>query len=70
MQSPAMIIITNHLLELEAEAAANRLAKQAKAARPESRRRFAEALNAFRSLLSVSDSPIGLPKLSEYPYRS
>ena len=71
MQSPAMIIITTHLLELQAEAAADRLAKQAKSARPESRGRLAEALDAFRSLLSVSsDTPMGLPKLSEYPYRS
>ena len=71
MQSPAMIIITNHIQELQAEAAANRLAKQAKSARPESRGRFAEALDAFRSLLSVpSDTPMGLPKLTEYPYRS
>ena len=71
MQSPAMIIITNHLLDLRAEASANRLAKEAKSARGESRGRIAAAFSSLRSLLvAPADKPMGLPKLTDYPYRS
>jgi hypothetical protein len=71
MHSPAMIIITNHLLELRAEADANRLAKKAQGARGESRGRIAAAFSSLRSLLlSPAERPIGLPKLTDYPYRS
>ena len=71
MHSPAMIIVTNHLLELRAEAAANRLANQAQSARGERRGRATAALNGLRSLLvSPAEKPIGLPKLTDYPYRS
>jgi hypothetical protein len=71
MFSPAMIIITNHLLELRAEADANRLAKIAQSARGDRRGRIAAALAGFRSLLiSPADKPMGLPKLTDYPYRS
>jgi hypothetical protein len=74
VHSPAMIIITNHLLELHAEADANRLAKQAKQAqRSESKssNRIAAALASLRSVLSNSDAAATpLPKLTDYPYRS
>lgn len=71
MQSPAMIIITSHLLELQAEASANRLAKLAKSARGESRSRIASVAASVRSLFSGSaNAPIALPKLGDYPYRS
>lgn len=71
MYSPAMIIALDHINELQAEAAANRLAKQAK--RPESRsaNRIAVALSSVRSLLANSaEGPTVLPKLTDYPYRS
>ena len=71
MHSPAMVIVTNHLLELRAEADANRLAKGAQGARGERRGRFTAAFSGLRSLLvSPADKPIGLPKLTDYPYRS
>jgi hypothetical protein len=69
--SPAMIIALDHMNELQAEAAANRLAKQAK--RPDSRSagRIAAALTSVRSLLANSaEGPTILPKLTDYPYRS
>lgn len=66
--SPALIIATNHLLELRAEADANRLAKQAQGER---RGRVTAAFSSLRSLLvSPADKPMGLPKLTDYPYRS
>ena len=69
--SPAMIIATNHLLELRAEANANRLAKQSQGTRGERRGRVTAAFSNLRSLLvSPADKPIGLPKLTDYPYRS
>ena len=74
MHSPAMIIAVNHIFELQAEAAANRLANEAKQAkRPESRSssRIAAALNSVRSLFGNSaEGPMVLPKLTDYPYRS
>jgi hypothetical protein len=69
--SPTMIIALDHMNELQAEAAANRLAQQAK--RPESRSasRIAVALTSVRSLLANSaEGPTVLPKLTDYPYRS
>jgi hypothetical protein len=71
VHSPALIIVTNHIIELQAEAQANRLAKQAK--RPESRSasRIAAALSNLRSLLTnPADGPVVLPRLVEYPYKS
>ena len=71
MQSPVMIIVNQHIQELQAEAAANRLAKQAKSARDESRGQVAAALASLRSLLGrPAEMPLALPKLSDYPYRS
>jgi hypothetical protein len=67
VHSPAMIIVTNHIFELHAEAAANRLAKGAES---KSSSRIAAALNSVRSLLSPADAPAALPKLTDYPYRS
>jgi len=66
MYSPAMIIVTSHINELQAEAAANRLAKKAPRARGE---RSGRAMASLRSLLD-SQAPIALPKLTNYPYRS
>jgi hypothetical protein len=66
-----MIIITNHLLDLQAEADANRLAKVAKSARGQSRGRIASLASSLRSLLpGTADVPLALPKLADYPYRS
>jgi hypothetical protein len=74
VHSPAMIIITNHIFELHAEAAADRLAKQAKQAqRPENKSssRIAAAMASLRSVLSNADeAATPLPKLTDYPYRS
>ncbi len=71
MYNPAMVIITSRLLELRAEADANRLAKQAQSARGERRGRIAAAFSGLRSLLlSPVERPLGLPKLTDYPYRS
>ena len=66
MYSPAMIIITSHINELQAEAAANRLAKKAPRARGERSGRIG---NSLRSLLA-SAAPISLPTLTNDPYRS
>ena len=71
MHSPAMIYVTNHLIELQAEAAANRLAKEAKRSASPSRSRISAALTSLRSLLAnPSEGPMPLPKLNDYPYRS
>lgn len=71
MHSPAMIIVTNHIFELHAEAEANRLAKGANRAQSKSSSRIAAALNSLRSLLSnPAEGPTALPKLTDYPYRS
>jgi hypothetical protein len=69
MYSPAMIIVTSHINELQAEAAANRLAKKAPRARGERPGQIGNALASLRSLLD-SQAPIALPKLTNYPYRS
>lgn len=66
-----MVIITNHIFELHAEAAANRLAKEAKRPASKSSNRIAAALTSLRSLLSSpADAPTAMPKLTDYPYRS
>lgn len=67
-----MIIVTNHIFELHAEAAANRLAKGAKQAeRARAAAGSPAALNSLRSLLSnPAAGPAALPKLTDYPYRS
>ena len=71
MYSPAMIIALDHVNELQAEAAANRLAKQAKSPESRSASRIAVALTSVRSLLANSaEGPTILPKLTDYPYRS
>jgi hypothetical protein len=71
VHSPAMIIVTNHIFELHAEAAANRLAKGAKRPESTSSNRIAAALNSLRSVFSKqADAPLALPKLTDYPYRS
>jgi hypothetical protein len=69
MNSPAMIYVMSHIQELQAEAAANRLAKMAPRARGERSGRIANALASTRSLLT-SAAPISLPTLKNYPYRS
>ena len=68
MNSPTMIYVMSHIQELQAEAAANRLAKKAPRARGERSGR-AIALASLRSLLA-SAAPTSLPKLTNYPYRS
>jgi hypothetical protein len=69
MYSPAMIVAQGKINELQAEAAANRLAKKSRSARSDSRGRVSVALSNFRSLLSL-DGPKVLPKLTDYPHRS
>jgi hypothetical protein len=66
MYSPAMIVAQSKINELQAEAAANRLAKKNRSARGASRGRL---LGNIRSFLSL-DGSTGLPKLTDYPYRS
>ena len=71
MYSPAMIIALDHINDLQAEAAANRLAKQAKHSGRRSPSRISAAVANLRSLLAnPAEGPMGLPKLSDYPYRS
>ena len=71
MYSLAMIIALDHINELHAEAAANRLAKQAKRPASRSASRISAAVASLRSLLANSaEGPIALPKLNDYPYRS
>jgi hypothetical protein len=66
-----MIIALDHMNDLQAEAAANRLAKQAKSPKSRSASRIAATLTSVRSLLANSaEGPTILPKLTDYPYRS
>lgn len=60
---------TNHILDLQAEAAANRLAEQAtRTSRPS---RVRAIVTNVRSLLSApTELPAALPTLTDYPYRS
>ena len=69
MFSPALIVANQKINELQAEAAAQRLAKKARSARSESRGRTAGALSALRSFLQLDPSPV-LPTLTDYPSRS
>ena len=70
MFSPAMINATSHINDLQAEATANRLAKQAKDSGSRSGR-IAGALSSVRSILTnPAEGPMPLPKLNDYPYRS
>jgi hypothetical protein len=69
MFSPALIVANQKINELQAEAAAQRLAKKARSARGESRGRLAAALSTVRSLVSFDASPV-VPKLTDYPSRS
>jgi len=71
MFTPAMILANAKINELQAEAAAQRLAKTSRSARGESRGRLALALSKARGFVSSPvDVPLGLPKLTDYPYRS
>ena len=70
MHSPAMIIASARIQDLHNEAAANRLAKQARLARAQRRGRFAGVVAGFRSLLQDAAETPALPKLNDYPYRS
>lgn len=69
MYSPALILANSKINELQAEAAAQRLAKKSRSARRDSGGRLAGALASVRSFFSLDASP-SLPKLSDYPYRS
>ena len=68
MLTPAMIVAQAKIESMQAEAAAQRLAKKNRSARGESRGRLAVALSNVRSFLSI-EGPSGLPKLTDYPYR-
>jgi hypothetical protein len=71
VNSPAMIYVKSHQNALQAEAAANRLAQQAKRSGSRSASRIGAALSSVRSILtSTAEGPSLLPKLSDYPYRS
>jgi hypothetical protein len=70
MYSPAMIVANSKINELQAEAAAQRLAKKNRSARRQSGGRLAVAVTNMRSFLSPADAPNALPKLTDYPYRS
>ena len=68
MFAPAMILAQAKINELQAEAAAQRLAKKSRSARGQSRGRLSVALSNVRSFLFLEGSS-GLPKLTDYPYR-
>jgi hypothetical protein len=71
MFTPAMIIANSKINELQAEAAAQRLAKKNRSDRGSSRGRLAVAVSNLRSFISAPVDPaLGLPKLTDYPYRS
>ena len=62
------IVVAAHIDDLLAESAAQRLAKSA---RHSSRvNPFASALNSVWSILHGADRSAGLPKLTDYPFRS
>ena len=62
------IVVAAHMNDLLAESAANRLAKTGKA--PSKGNPFANALNGVWSILNGPDRQAGMPKLTDYPYRS
>ena len=68
MYAPALIVAQAKINELQAEAAAQRLAKENRSARGASRGRLAVALSNVRSFLSL-DGPQALPTLTDYPSR-
>ena len=71
MNSLAMIYVKSYQDELQAEAAANRMAQQAKRSDSRSASRIAAALTSVRSILtSPAEGTTLLPKLTDYPYRS
>ena len=70
MFNPAMIVATSKINQLQAEAAAQRLAKKNRSARRESGGRLAAAVSNLRSFLSADAASQALPKLIDYPYRS
>ena len=71
MFTPAMIIANSKINELHAEAAAQRLAKKNRSDRGSSRGRLAVAVSNLRYFISSPVDPyLGLPKLTDYPYRS
>ncbi len=71
MNSLAMIYVKSYQDELQAEAAANRLAEQAKHSGSRSASRIGAALASVRSILSSpAEGTTLLPKLTDYPYRS
>lgn len=72
MFSPAMILANAKMNQLHAEAAAQRLAKKSRNARGESRgTRLTVALSNLRSFLTGhAEANLGLPKITDYPYRS
>jgi len=63
--TPALIIAQAKIDELQAEAAANRLAKKNRSGRG----RISVAMSNLRSFVSL-DGSNALPKLTDYPYRS
>jgi hypothetical protein len=65
MFSNAMILANAKINELQAEAAAQRLAKKSRKARGENR-----VMSNLRSFFSGPFEGMGLPKLTDYPYRS
>ena len=65
MFAPAMIVAQAKIDELQAEAAANRLAKKNRSGPG----RIAVALSNLRSFFSL-EGPNALPQLTDYPYRS
>ena len=72
MFSPAMILANAKINELHAEAAAQRLAKKSRNARGESRGTgLTVALSNLRSFFTgPAEACLGLPTLTDYPYRS
>ena len=70
MFTPAMILANAKINELHAEAAAQRLAKKNREARGNSRGAISAAVTNLRSFFSGPvENSLGLPKLTDYPYR-
>ena len=69
MFTPQMIVAQAKINELQAQAAADRLAKESRSARGERRGRIQVAISNIRSFFLLDGSP-GVPKLTDYPYRS
>ena len=70
MFTPAMILANAKINELQAEAAAQRMAKKSRMARGTNRGAITVAVSNLRSFLSGPvENSFGLPKLTDYPYR-